>query len=350
MWTLYVKGLLGVLIMVTIYGGYHMFAHKYTYTAFYDKLASFAYLQMFYRSILPFFMFYLIASKKYISNAVLIRCFIYFFVTYTWSFYDSVFSDTWNPSELSNTYNVGYRIVGLIPMLYLLKLNENMKLAILFILLCLVILSSKRGAILVGLIMTLFYVRSSIRYMSKSKFILFTILLIAFVTVLYVFVVDVFVQSSGMQEKWERTISGDLSGRDYIYSYYLSYIIQEQGLSLFFGNGADSTLRIWGFYAHNDWLEIGMNQGLLGIVVYFIYWLFFYKEWKFKNMRTNYDTCILCILIAYLLTSLFSMSINDMPHSATFALAYAIASKHKVSYKLQSLTSTKKIHICRTLL
>lgn len=334
--SVYAKGLLSMLVLVALYGGYSMFTRKYIVTLNYNFYTGFAYLQMFLRSILPFFVFYLITLKCQLSNYTILRCFLYFFVTYSLGFYDLIFHNTWHAGELYGTFNIGYRIIGLIPMLFLLNLGRNTKIIVLVALMSLIIISSKRGAILTGMVLFFLYVRYTFKslFVSSSKLIVTLILFIVLMAILYNFAADMFYQSAGMQSKFYKTLEGDTNGRDYIYSFFFKYILfKSSTLAFLFGNGADSTLEIFGQYAHNDWLEIGMNQGLLGIVVYVIYWSCFYKEWRSNNTKTNFDACIFSIMVAYFLVSLFSMSINDMPHCVTFSLALAITSKYKMKRK-----------------
>ena len=332
----YAKGLLGMLVLVTLYGGYSMFTRKYVVTLNYIQFSSFAYLQMFFRSILPFFVFYLITLKCQLSNNTILRCFFYFFVTYSLGFYELVFHNTWHAGELYGTFNIGYRIIGLIPMLYLLNLGKNTKLIVLVVLMALVFISSKRGAILTGVVLFFIYIRYTFKSLvfSTSKLVGTLFLFIILMAILYNFAYDMFFQSEGMQSKFYKTLEGDSNGRDDLYYLFFNYILKMNSPSaLLFGNGADSTLEIYGHYAHNDWLEIGMNQGLLGIAIYVIYWICFYKEWRSNNAKTNFDACIFSIMVAYFLVSLFSMSINDMPHCVTFSLALAITSKYKMKRK-----------------
>lgn len=330
--SIYVKGLLAVLLMAIVYGSYSMMTRSYIIARYadYTQYTSFAYLQMFFRSLLPFFVFYTITLKRSFSNFALLRFFCYFLITYILGFYYLVFQDQWSTGELNGTFNIGYRIMGLIPMLYIININKNAKLLLLLIIITLVVLSSKRGAIFTGIVLFLIYLKNDYKKITTRRFVMATVLLVVLSSYLYNFFLEMFWQSAGMQSKFAKTLAGDTNGRDDIYNFFYNYIFTNNSFVHFlFGNGADSTLTTLGQYAHNDWLEIGMNQGLLGILIYLFYWICFYKQWKIGNKNSNYDHCIFSILLAYFLISFFSMSINDMPHCATFALAYAINMKQR---------------------
>ena len=90
------------------------------------------------------------------------------------------------------------------------------------------------------------------------------------------------------------------------------------------GRGANGTLEIYYNYAHNDWLEIAVNQGLLGVIIYFVYWKNMYATWK---NATNVDAkaIIAMAIIVYFAKTLFSMSYGDMTYVFTSVLGYALA-------------------------
>ena len=91
------------------------------------------------------------------------------------------------------------------------------------------------------------------------------------------------------------------------------------------GHGADGTIRLGDNYAHNDWLEIGVNQGLLGIGVFTVFWLSLKKFWKSAK---SYNTLFIAVGMFFVVNfsrTFFSMSINDMKIFCTCVLGYAMA-------------------------
>ena len=131
--------------------------------------------------------------------------------------------------------------------------------------------------------------------------------------------------SDYMMERIEETIAGNSSGRDKLYSFFWNYFTENANfLQYLFGRGANGTLEIYYNYAHNDWLEIAVNQGLIGIVVYAFYWLGFYKTWK---RATNIDakTILALTFFIFFAKTMFSMSYADMTYVSTSILGYALA-------------------------
>lgn len=91
------------------------------------------------------------------------------------------------------------------------------------------------------------------------------------------------------------------------------------------GGGANYTLTVSNNYAHNDWIEILVNQGILGIFVFFMYWKSFFRT----AFRTNLDkTCsivIKMIFIGYFAKTMFSMSYTDYNIMVNLCLGYCIS-------------------------
>ena len=89
--------------------------------------------------------------------------------------------------------------------------------------------------------------------------------------------------------------------------------------------GANYTLTVSNNYAHNDWIEILVNQGILGIFVFFMYWKSFFRT----AFRTNLDkTCsivIKMIFIGYFAKTMFSMSYTDYNIMVNLCLGYCIS-------------------------
>ena len=130
-----------------------------------------------------------------------------------------------------------------------------------------------------------------------------------------------------MIRRIQDTLDGNSSGRDRIYTYFWNYFVYESNvLNFLFGRGANGTLELLNQYAHNDWLELAVNQGLLGVVFYFIYWKYFYKTWKHT---TNIDAKVILAMVVLINfpKSMFSMSYYDMTYVSTSVLGYALANR-----------------------
>jgi hypothetical protein len=101
------------------------------------------------------------------------------------------------------------------------------------------------------------------------------------------------------------------------------------GLNSFFGSGANATLSISSLYAHNDWLEIAINQGVFGLIIYFFYWIMFFRECSSKSYTPYARLAMQLLFIIYFMKTFFSMSYNDMTVGATLVLGYCLAQEKK---------------------
>ena len=81
-------------------------------------------------------------------------------------------------------------------------------------------------------------------------------------------------------------------------------------------------------YAHNDWLEIAVNQGLLGLIIYAFYWLVFYKTWK-NAINSDAKTIFVLTILMLFAKSIFSMSYGAMTYVSASILGYALATVNK---------------------
>ena len=120
---------------------------------------------------------------------------------------------------------------------------------------------------------------------------------------------------------------GNSSGRDTLYARLWNYYRQETTLGqFFFGNGAMSTVRLVGNYAHNDWLELLICQGLLGAGIYALYFMTLFMQ--FLSFRRKDSVCyniLGMLLLIMFVSSVFSMSYNSLSLSVTICLGYCLA-------------------------
>ncbi len=132
----------------------------------------------------------------------------------------------------------------------------------------------------------------------------------------------------------EQTLEGESSSRDVIYSQLWShYLGNDSYLELIFGEGAFYTVNITigNHKAHNDWLEILIDCGLLGVISYIYYWCFFIRDWfQMKNNHIAYAMMGAC-LIYTIMRTFFSMSFSNMPFYICMIIGYCFASTQEES-------------------
>lgn len=205
--------------------------------------------------------------------------------------------------------NVSYSFVFLIPYLFFIKRHVIIRLSLLVIIIFFVIQGAKRGALISGVtgfviyIYYLYMTRKSIVFLNKI-IILFSIFVIS-----YLMVVE-FVENQFLLSRLESLSGGNSSGRDVIYaSIFNAWYCSDNFFNLLFGYGfsASRLMNPSHLNAHNDWLELLSNFGILGIGTYLFLFISIIKFY-FKNRIDRENRFVLiAIIFNWLLISFYSM-------------------------------------------
>lgn len=283
-------------------------------------------------SFLPIYSFYYFTKKGEINSSRLFIWTIVLMVVYILSFINHRIEELNDPmmSVLNDvergTNNAGYLVVSLVPfMIYLEKktLIQHISLALIVLF---VISSMKRGAIVVGAIMMIIFILSSIKQRNPWHIALVLIMLVVVIFVGIRYVDYLLTTSDFFNSRLQMTLEGNTSSRDDIYSYFFHYFLNQTSIvSFLIGSGANATAQIYGGFAHNDWLEIAIDQGILGLFIYLTYWVSLYRSWR----TTSFDKSVYLsfgLTLVYLLFKTFvSMSFLMIPLSCSILLGYGLA-------------------------
>ena len=318
----YLKWLNVMLLVLSVYGLVPIIG-GWTLTGSYKVGASwmtYLYLQDIYMSVLPIYAFYYFSLKKQITDDIL----KYAFFAYLFFSILMYYQDRAGRDEIIN--NAGYYFVPLIPMLGLIKVREIWKYVALAIILAYLMMAMKRGAILSGSVLAVLFLVHNLKNVSLKRSVFIIVLSVIAFYVIYHFTINLYENSPFFQQRWERTLSGDTSFRDRIWSDYLTYFIdQTTALEFMIGNGANATMALFGDYAHNDFLEFAINQGILGVLLYLIYWIVFIWEWKNFKGKIECKQALGDLIVAYFLIAIYSMSFNGMQNVAALCIGHCLA-------------------------
>lgn len=109
----------------------------------------------------------------------------------------------------------------------------------------------------------------------------------------------------------ENMLEGNVSGRDRIYAnIFNGWLDSDNFINLLFGYGfaGSRLLSGSGHFAHNDWLELLSNFGLLGVTIYIV---LFYSASKFiRNNKWGSDKKIIFIRKSILIKYIFNYLIH----------------------------------------
>lgn len=230
--------------------------------------------------------------------------------------------ETYNTNR---TLNIGYLFVSLVPYLIFVK-KKYISIPILLLLFFLILSTVKRGAVLVFCLSALYYAKIMYLKPGVKNVIVAVISLVVIVVVGYYLLGNILENNSLFLERYELTKDGFTNGRDTIYSkIWSAWFNSDSIMNLLFGFGFCSSVGFAGNYAHNDWLELLSTAGLLGIMIYVLYYLQFISILNNKTFETDAKHMLILILVASFITSLTSMCYCDVDHVVlTLLLGYII--------------------------
>ena len=298
------------------------------------------YLKTILISLLPIYSFYYFTKQEYLSERnVPILVYIFFFFSIV-NFYGRIYSRLLISAEdnVDFTNNSGYLFIPLIAASSLLTNNKTLQYALLCISLFFSIQSSKRGAIIICIASLIWFIFNDLRGKSlKQKTGVMCFFLV--VSMLgYFFIDNHLSQSYAFQRKMQELEEGGGNGREDLYSTFLDYQWNNTTpFQFIFGSGANATLDVSTNYAHNDWIEIVVNQGLIGVLMYLFYWIMFYREAFARKNDPTIKLALQLVFIDYFMRTFFSMSYEAMTTSATFVLGYCLAKENENEQIFKSL-------------
>lgn len=313
---LYFKALNVLLVMFTIYGVLLLLSGEHLVVkATYYETANTDFLKTIYKSLLPVYPFYVFTKQGLLKESTVKFWFLIFLLLAIRSVY-----------RTKNIANIGYSFLALLPALVLFYKKPVIQ--YLGIMICgyYIVLCMKRGPILVGVVCLIWFMVVNMQKVSKKqKWVVGMVsLAVVFAGIwLYRYMMET---NALFFYRITQTMEGDSSGRDELYNvFYEHFIHEENPFRFLFGYGADATLKIGENYAHNDWLEIATNHGVIGIVVYIIYWICFYISWRKNKWHPQAFMATGMVFIIYFIVTFFSMSYNSVLRCAAMVLGYYLA-------------------------
>lgn len=278
-----------------------------------------------FRSFLPVFAFYVFTRRGYVTeNSMIVWAIVYFVISLLVLFLTRAsFLRTVNTTEVTN--NVGYLFVMLLPFCTIMR-RPIIKYAFLLVNLICIFVSVKRGAILSGLVAAAYIVYLDLKNRERNNRFTYLFIILAFAILGLYLLRDYYYSSSLFQRRLELTLEGNTSGRVGLIDEFSYYFFNETSIfQVLFGSGADATLRIGQNYAHNDWWEILIDQGLFGLSIYALFWFEFLKMWRKSRVVNNVSSILGCCFIILFLKTLFSMSYSMIVFPISMCLGYSFA-------------------------
>ncbi len=333
---IFFKGLNVLIAMFTIYGIAIIVSGEKLMTKNYTIVANHEYLKAIYISLLPIYSAYLYTIKGQLTKKSISIWIFFWILVATAQFYrnerEALEKYISNRTEITN--NSGYLFLALLPSLVVFNKKPIIQFPLLLYCISFVVMGMKRGAIIIGLIIFCYFIYRTYKTSSRKnrKYIITFSFLVIFLATS--FIMKMMAENDYFNQRVEQTLEGDTSGRDVIYGGLINHFLDEtNALNFFLGNGAQATLKFNGAFAHNDWLEILINNGIIGVFTYIIYWICFVNSWLKSKSTINAFSALLMILLISFMQTLFSMSYGSLEIYMTLSLGYFLA----ISYKQISI-------------
>lgn len=322
------KSLNILLALFTIYGFIHILYTSVDYIGDSIEVPSYAYLKNIYISLLPIYVFYFATLKGDCNKQNIQRwtILILLFSILHFIFFGILKSDELNSEEITN--NAGYLFVGIISLLVFFRDKPFTQYVLLVVCMVMVFLSMKRGAILVASCSLVAFTFTLWSHSSTSKRFVILAMIIVFLIGGAYFLQHMLLTSDYFFNRLEATKDGNTSLRDELYADLWNHFINRASVyEQLFGGGANHTARVSFNLAHNDWLEILINQGVFGVIIYLFYWISFLKTIKLckstPSLSTTQMGLVLCFISSFLM-ALFSMSYASLPIGLTMTLGICL--------------------------
>ena len=256
-----------------------------------------------------YFMNDVVVDEKTYKMALLFECVIWV-VTMYYSFVALANFANYTGDGIGSVLNISYNVLVLIPFLLQIK-NKFLRYSTMLVSCGFIVLSMKRGAIVVMVIMlaVYYYIQSKsgkAKKLSPGR----VIVIIAMLVLAFVIVNKI---SNGFlltRFSISELISG--SDRDLLYGSAISDIKSRSFIDLLIGKGSGSSLNIIGNGVHNEILEMIFSYGIIGLGIYL--WLIvrgintLRQLLKQKNSATAYYAMALVyiIFVGFVGTALFA--------------------------------------------
>lgn len=232
------------------------------------------------------------------------------------------------------TSNAGYKLVYLLPISLVYYKKPIIMYVCTIICMIFVVLTMKRGAILIGGASLCILILHFLKYGSKKlKILVIAVLLLLVIGGTY-FWNYLMSSSDYFYFRVMETLDGEDSGRSGLWSsFWNTYLNSDSIINNIFGWGRLGTVMVGDNFAHNDWIEFLIDFGILGVCLFLNYWIGFYKTIKKTKLHELSRFCLQIIFLILIMKTMFSMSILTMEIYITIMLGFCIEDGFNEQFK-----------------
>ena len=309
----FIKTLFLFVFVLAIYGVYSAFLGDDLYWKSFIVVKKHEYLLWLLTSLLSPIPVYVFACKGLIQEKEMKFFFIVMLLSCIYAFH--VFSQekiqeiaVLELEEEEFTVTCVYSFLSILPCIVLFKKRLSLQFILISVIFAFCILGIKRGPVFLCAVCTLFFVWNLLGEASIKKKCLILLLLSGISYGVYEFIVYQMETSHYFALRVEQTLEGDTSDRDVYGLKILDYFTNSTSTREFLmGIGANRTLVANESFAHNDWLGILLEQGIVGLVLYLLYWCGFFVSWIKSRYEKDAFIALGMLVIIGFGKSMFSM-------------------------------------------
>lgn len=249
--------------------------------------------------------FEIVLRRKILDDDKIKNLFVLFFVGTCFLFFFYKFSSYYSIS--GGAIHAVYFIVVLLPIVFIIK-NDIYKYIAIFVSLIISVLSFKRGAIISVILISFVFITLRLFEANKKEKLFNVILLFG------VFLAVQYYYGQGSRDleytikRFENLENDGGSGREELFNYFIDEINHFSMIDHVFGRGAKATSSYYdNLTAHNDWLELYFDYGVICFMLWGLFWLNnIYKCLKTIKEKNQYTPMYASIIIAYCVMSMVS--------------------------------------------
>jgi O-antigen ligase len=140
-------------------------------------------------------------------------------------------------------------------------------------------------------------------------------------------------------ERFANMDSDGGSGRDVIFQTLLAVWWNEtEFMNFVFGNGFAGTIKFVDTFAHNDLLEVMVNYGLLGLIVYLGLWVVIIRVIGKLNFNSHLRYLLVGILLMWIIDSMYHRFFSGLYSAPTVMVLGFAFGQVELSLKRRSIT------------
>lgn len=279
---------------------------------------------------LPFYLFYYFARRGTLEIKYMIFFLIVMLPVTILRFYseETLLLAKRMSADNNVVNNTAYTFVALIPFVFLFKDKKSIANILMVILMFFIIQGAKRGALFAGVIGLLLFIYYQLRTIKRKHRIRGFLFVSVGVGVMIYYLNRFFENNEYLLYRLQSIEEGNSSGRNIIFASIYNGWLEGNVFQLLFGFGFASSFKFAGNFAHNDWLELLSNFGLLGVIIYLVLFYHGFKMILSKRWFPSKKIILLCVMATWLSISLVSMGyMSDDGYLRAMILGYIMGSQ-----------------------